>query len=205
MVATTIRIPESIAWVCWWWREGLLSFVKILETMSGGTSTYVFFFFKKMRLQYHNIIHTKCGEYTKIFHGILSIPRNIIVDLNNVMIARLHWQINPSLESWCDGIWNSVKNFEEIVNFLAKWDVYNAKQVRYPDTKKLLPKLPIEKNWNLGSLTCRSKFDNNMRKMEILHKEGLNVLVASLKVANYELSKVQGRLDYLKENSISPP
>jgi hypothetical protein len=42
-------------------------------------------------------------------------------------------------------------------------------------------------------------------EMEIMHKEELNALVASLKVANYGLSKVQGRLDYLKENSISPP
>ena len=30
-------------------------------------------------------IQTKCGEYLRILHGILSVPQNIVMDLNNVM------------------------------------------------------------------------------------------------------------------------
>ena len=30
-------------------------------------------------------IHIECGEYMKIFHGIFSIPWNIVMDLNYVI------------------------------------------------------------------------------------------------------------------------
>jgi hypothetical protein len=35
----------------------------------------------------HNIFHiqTACGKYPGIFHGILSLPHNIVMDLINVM------------------------------------------------------------------------------------------------------------------------
>ena len=35
----------------------------------------------------HNIPHiqTKCEEYPRILSGIVSVPHNIIMDLNNVM------------------------------------------------------------------------------------------------------------------------
>ena len=33
-------------------------------------------------------IHTECGKYPKIFCGILSIPHNIVMKLNNAMTVQ---------------------------------------------------------------------------------------------------------------------
>ena len=30
-------------------------------------------------------IQSECGEYLRILHGIISVPHNIVMDLNNVM------------------------------------------------------------------------------------------------------------------------
>jgi hypothetical protein len=38
----------------------------------------------------HNIIQYECGKYPRIFHGILSIPHNVVMNMNNIMIANLH-------------------------------------------------------------------------------------------------------------------
>ena len=35
------------------------------------------------------VIQTKCGEYPGILRGILSVPHNIIMNLNNVRLATI--------------------------------------------------------------------------------------------------------------------
>ena len=39
-------------------------------------------------------IWTEYGEYPGTFHGILSVPQNIILDVNNVMYVTLYENLN---------------------------------------------------------------------------------------------------------------
>ena len=39
----------------------------------------------KIRPEVHNIIQAECGEYPRLLRGMLSVSRNIVMDLNNVM------------------------------------------------------------------------------------------------------------------------
>ena len=39
-------------------------------------------------------IWTESREYPGIFHGILSVPQNIILDVNNVMYVTLYENLN---------------------------------------------------------------------------------------------------------------
>ena len=45
---------------------------------------------------YLNISHiqTKCGKYHGIFCGLLLVPHNIVMDLNNVMLVHIDACIN---------------------------------------------------------------------------------------------------------------
>ena len=36
-------------------------------------------------------IQSECGEYPRVLRGILSLPHNIVMDLNNVMDVRKYW------------------------------------------------------------------------------------------------------------------
>ena len=42
-------------------------------------------------------IKTKCGEYPRICHGILSVPQNIVMNLNNVIKAMHHQQTTKKI------------------------------------------------------------------------------------------------------------
>ena len=47
----------------------------------------------------HNTTHikTKCREYPRIWHGILSVPQNIVMNLKNVMKAMYHQQTTKKI------------------------------------------------------------------------------------------------------------
>ena len=40
---------------------------------------------KFLQIYAQTTFQTECGEYLGIFHGILSVPHNNVMDLNNVM------------------------------------------------------------------------------------------------------------------------
>ena len=46
-------------------------------------------------------IQTECGKYSGLFHGILAIPQNIGMDLNNVIYAALQARRNIGLRIYC--------------------------------------------------------------------------------------------------------
>ena len=52
-------------------------------------------------------IHTECKKCSEIFSGIISVPQNIVMDRNNVMLdPTVMYTPSKTVQEWCSRPWN---------------------------------------------------------------------------------------------------